>query len=218
MNILIVEDDLPIGDGIAAFFKDLEHSCVQATDGLEALTKFQTNSFDFILLDVMLPKKSGLEVLETIRKTSDVPVLILTALSDDDTKISAFNNLADGFINKPFSLPVLAARVDAIYKRHNPTKNLWQYQNCQIDFSGYTASLSGQIIKLNTKEFDVLKTLLEHKNQALTRAQIIEKTWDYDEEIPLERVIDVYIKSLRKKLSLDCIKTVKNVGYKLEIK
>lgn len=218
MKILIVEDELAISDGISAFLSSLGHICVQATDGVQALAEFEKQSFDFVLLDIMLPKKSGLEVLKIMRQKSELPVLMLTALSDDETKISAFNSLADGFINKPFSLPVLAARIDAIYERRNPAAKIWQYQNCRIDFSNYAASVNGQQIKLNPKELDVLKTLLRHKNQVLTRAQIIDYVWSYDEEIPLERVVDVYIKSLRKKLGLDCIVTVKNVGYKLELK
>lgn len=218
MKILIVEDDLAISDGILAFLSNLGHTCVQAADGAQALAEFEKQGFDFVLLDIMLPKKSGLEVLKIMRQKSDLPVLMLTALSDDETKISAFNSLADGFINKPFSLPVLAARIDAIYERRNPAAEIWQYKNCRIDFSNYAASVNGQQIKLNPKELDVLKTLLRHKNQVLTRAQIIDYVWSYDEEIPLERVVDVYIKSLRKKLGLDCIVTVKNVGYKLEQK
>ena len=218
MKILIVEDELAISDGILAFLSDLGHTCVRAMDGAQALAEFEKQSFDFVLLDIMLPKKSGLEVLKIMRQKSELPVLMLTALSDDETKISAFNSLADGFINKPFSLPVLAARIDAIYERRNPAAKIWQYQNCRIDFSNYAASVNGHQIKLNPKELDVLKTLLRHKNQVLTRAQIIDYVWSYDEEIPLERVIDVYIKSLRKKLGLDCIVTVKNVGYKLEQK
>lgn len=217
MKILIVEDDLAISSGISAFLSNLGHNCIQVSDGISALAECRNHDLDFILLDIMLPKKSGLEVLKTIRETSDIPILMLTALGDDETKISAFNSLADGFINKPFSLPVLSARIDAIYKRRNPTINLWQYQKCQIDFSGYTATLNDQPVKMNPKELDVLKTLLNHKNQVLTRSQIIDNVWDYDEELPLDRVIDVYVKSLRKKLGLDCIKTIKNVGYKLEL-
>ena len=166
----------------------------------------------------MLPKKSGLEVLQLIRKQSEVPVLILTALSDDETKIAAFNILADGFINKPFSLAVLAARIEAIYRRRNPVNEGWKYKNLEVDFVNYVATVDGQKIKINPKELEVLKVLVNNQNQILTRSQIIEKAWSYDEEIPLERVVDVYIKSLRKKLGLDCIVTVKNVGYKLELR
>lgn len=218
MRILVVEDEVAISDGICAFLANSGYNYVQAFDGEQALLKFEQNEIDFVLLDIMLPKKSGLEVLQLIRKQSEVPVLILTALSDDETKIVAFNTLADGFINKPFSLAVLAARIEAIYRRRNPVNEGWKYKNLEVDFVNYVATVDGQKIKINPKELEVLKVLVNNQNQILTRSQIIEKAWSYDEEIPLERVIDVYIKSLRKKLGLDCIVTVKNVGYKLELR
>lgn len=218
MRILVVEDEVAISDGICAFLANSGYNYVQAFDGEQALLKFEQNEIDFVLLDIMLPKKSGLEVLQLIRKQSEVPVLILTALSDDETKIVAFNTLADGFINKPFSLAVLAARIEAIYRRRNPVNEGWKYKNLEVDFVNYVATVDGQKIKINPKELEVLKVLVNNQNQILTRSQIIEKAWSYDEEIPLERVVDVYIKSLRKKLGLNCIVTVKNVGYKLELR
>ena len=218
MRILVVEDEVAISDGICAFLTNSGYNCIQAFNGEQALLKFEQNEIDFVLLDIMLPKKSGLEVLQLIRKQSEVPVLILTALSDDETKIAAFNILADGFINKPFSLAVLAARIEAIYRRRNPVNEGWKYKNLEVDFVNYVATVAGQKIKINPKELEVLKVLVNNQNQILTRSQIIEKAWSYDEEIPLERVVDVYIKSLRKKLGLNCIVTVKNVGYKLELR
>lgn len=218
MRILVVEDEVAISDGICAFLANSGYNYVQAFDGEQALLKFEQNEIDFVLLDIMLPKKSGLEVLQLIRKQSEMPVLMLTALSDDETKIAAFNTLADGFVNKPFSLAVLAARIEAIYRRRNPVNEGWKYKNIEVDFVNYVATVDGQKIKINPKELEVLKILANNQNQILTRSQIIEKAWSYDEEIPLERVIDVYIKSLRKKLGLDCIVTVKNVGYKLELR
>lgn len=218
MRILVVEDEVAISDGICAFLTNSGYNCIQAFNGEQALLKFEQNEIDFVLLDIMLPKKSGLEVLQLIRKQSEVPVLILTALSDDETKIAAFNILADGFINKPFSLAVLAARIEAIYRRRNPVNEGWKYKNLEVDFVNYVATVDGQKIKINPKELEVLKVLVNNQNQILTRSQIIEKAWSYDEEIPLERVVDVYIKSLRKKLGLNCIVTVKNVGYKLELR
>lgn len=218
MRILVVEDEVAISDGICAFLANSGYNYVQAFDGEQALLKFKQNEIDFVLLDIMLPKKSGLEVLQLIRKQSEVPVLMLTALSDDETKIVAFNTLADGFINKPFSLAVLAARIEAIYRRRNPVNEGWKYKNLEVDFVNYVATVDGQKIKINPKELEVLKVLVNNQNQILTRSQIIEKAWSYDEEIPLERVVDVYIKSLRKKLGLDCIVTVKNVGYRLGLR
>jgi hypothetical protein len=216
MKILVVEDDVVIRDGVVAFLVEAGHQCIVAEDGEQAIRQFEKDHIDFVLLDIMLPKKSGLEVLKVIRKNSEVPILMLTALNDDHTKISAFNSLADGYINKPFSLPVLMARIEAIFKRRGSIGEIWRYNNTEIDFKGYCASVNNTMIKVNPKELDVLKTLLDNKNQVLTRAQIIDKAWDYDEEIPLDRVVDVYIKSLRKKLGLDCIVTIKNVGYKIE--
>ena len=216
MKILVVEDDVVIRDGVVAFLVESGHQCIVAEDGEQAIRQFEKDHIDFVLLDIMLPKKSGLEVLKIIRKNSEVPILMLTALNDDHTKISAFNSLADGYINKPFSLPVLMARIEAIFKRRGSIGEIWRYNNTEIDFKGYCASVNNTMIKVNPKELDVLKTLLDNKNQVLTRAQIIDKAWDYDEEIPLDRVVDVYIKSLRKKLGLDCIVTIKNVGYKIE--
>ena len=216
MKILVVEDDTVIRDGVVAFLVEAGHQCIVAEDGEQAIRQFEKDHIDFVLLDIMLPKKSGLEVLKVIRKNSEVPILMLTALNDDHTKISAFNSLADGYINKPFSLPVLMARIEAIFKRRGSIGEIWRYNNTEIDFKGYCASVNNTMIKVNPKELDVLKTLLDNKNQVLTRAQIIDKAWDYDEEIPLDRVVDVYIKSLRKKLGLDCIVTIKNVGYKIE--
>ena len=218
MNILIIEDEGAIRQGISAYLSDLGNTCILASDGEQGLIQFQENNIDFVLLDIMLPKKSGIEILKNIRQISDVPVLILTALGDDQTKISAFDALADGFINKPFSLSVLSARIEAIYKRRQPSTDFWHYQDCKVDFKNYLATVDGKNVKLNPKELDVLRTLLHHKNQVLSRTQIIDQVWSYDEEIPLDRVIDVYIKSLRKKLKLDCIVTVKNVGYKIEVK
>lgn len=218
MRILVVEDEVAISDGICAFLANSGYNYVQAFDGEQALLKFKQNEIDFVLLDIMLPKKSGLEVLQLIRKQSEVPVLMLTALSDDETKIVAFNTLADGFINKPFSLAVLAARIEAIYRRRNPVNEGWKYKNLEVDFVNYVATVDGQKIKINPKELEVLKVLVNNQNQILTRSQIIEKAWSYDEEIPLERVVDVYIKSLRKKLGLNCIVTVKNVGYRLGLR
>ena len=159
MRILVVEDEVAISDGICAFLTNSGYNCIQAFNGEQALLKFEQNEIDFVLLDIMLPKKSGLEVLQLIRKQSEVPVLILTALSDDETKIAAFNILADGFINKPFSLAVLAARIEAIYRRRNPVNEGWKYKNLEVDFVNYVATVDGQKIKINPKELEELKVI-----------------------------------------------------------
>lgn len=169
-----------------------------------------------MVLDIQIPFISGLEVLKTIRQTSSLPILMLTAFSDEEYKIDAFSNLADGYIEKPFSLPVLKVRIDSLIKKHFGEIERFDYKNTAVNFTSYTATVNGQHIDINAKELEILKYLLANEGQALTRAQIIDNVWKETEEIPFDRVIDVYIKELRKKLELDCIITIRNVGYKLE--
>ena len=126
--------------------------------------------------------------------------------------------MADGYIEKPFSLPVLKARVDSLIKKHFGQIEKFEYKNVEVNFTSYTAKLKNKDVDINAKELEILKYLLDNEGHALTRTQIIDNVWKDTEEIPYDRVIDVYIKELRKKLELDCIVTIRNVGYKLERK
>ena len=143
---------------------------------------------------------------------------MLTAFSDEEYKIDAFTNLADGYIEKPFSLPVLKARIDSLIKKNFGQIEKLEYKNIEVNFTSYTAKINGKSIDINAKELEILKYLLDNEGRALTRTQIIDNVWKETEDIPYDRVIDVYIKELRKKLELDCITTIRNVGYKLERK
>ena len=143
---------------------------------------------------------------------------MLTAFSDEEYKIDAFTNLADGYIEKPFSLPVLKARIDSLIEKNFGQMERFEYKNTEVNFTSYTAKINGEDVDVNAKELEILKYLLDNEGHALTRMQIIDNVWKETEEIPYDRVIDVYIKELRKKLELDCIVTIRNVGYKLERK
>ena len=215
MNILVVEDDQSIREGIAAFLSEFGYTMVEAKDGREALLKFN-KEIHLVILDIQIPFVNGLEVLKEIRKQSRLPVLILTAFSDEEYKIDAFTSLADGYMEKPFSLPLLKARIDSLIEKNYGQEEKFSYKNVEVDFSGYTAKVDGKSVDMNAKEVEILKYLFENEGQALTREQILEHVWKETEEIPFDRVIDVYIKELRKKLKLDCIFTIRNVGYKLE--
>ncbi|EFM64909.1 response regulator transcription factor [Peptostreptococcus stomatis] len=217
MRILVVEDDQMIREGISEYLSEFGYTIIQAKDGKEALSKFD-NDINLAILDIQIPFVNGLEVLKEIRKTSKLPILILTAFSDEEYKIDAFTNLADGYIEKPFSLPVLKARVDSLIKKNFGRIEKFEYKNIEVNFTSYTAKINGESIDINAKELEILKYLLDNEGQALTRMQIIDNVWKETEEIPFDRVIDVYIKELRKKLELDCIVTIRNVGYKLERK
>ena len=215
MNILVVEDDQSIREGIAAFLSEFGYTMVDAKDGREALLKFN-KEIHLVILDIQIPFVNGLKVLKEIRKQSKLPVLILTAFSDEEYKIDAFTNLADGYMEKPFSLPLLKARIDSLIQKSYGQTDKFLYKNVEVDFSGYTAKLDGKPVDMNAKEVEILKYLSENEGRALSRTQILDHVWKETEEIPFDRVIDVYIKELRRKLKLDCIFTIRNVGYKLE--
>lgn len=216
MKILIVEDDRIIREGVVEFLREFKYEMVEAGDGVEALKKFN-HEINLVILDIKLPSMSGLEVLKKIREKSRVPVLMMTAFSDEESQIMAFLNLADGFMEKPFSLPVLKARVEALLKKTlGEDLREFNYQETKIDFVSFRAEIAGRPVEVKPKELEILKYLFLNEGRVLTREQIIENVWKESEEIPFDRVIDVYIKELRKKLKLDCIYTVRGVGYKLE--
>lgn len=218
MNIFIVEDDKTIREGMAEFFSETGYHVFQAKDGEEALKVFAENEIHLMILDIMMPKKDGLEVLQELRKTSNIPVLILSAVDDEKSQIKSFDLMVDGYVNKPFSLPVLAKRVETLLKRHYGNYNLWKYKDAIVNFSSYQATYRGVDADVKPKEIDILKFLLENENKVMSREMILDSIWHDSDEAPYDRVVDVYIKNLRKKLKLDCIVTVKNVGYKLTLK
>lgn len=217
MRILIVEDDKTIREGVSEYLSEFGYIITEAKDGREALAKFN-NDINLVVLDIQIPFINGLDVLKEIRKKSELPILILTAFSDEEYKLDAYTNLVDGYVEKPFSLPVLKAIIDSLIKKNFGQIEKFEYKNVDVNFSSYTAKLNGENIDINAKELEILRYLLENEGQALSRMQIIDNVWKETEDIPYDRVIDVYIKELRKKLQLDCITTIRNVGYKLEIK
>jgi len=215
MKVLVVEDDEMIREGVAEYLSEFGYSVVEAADGEAALNQFD-NDIHLVILDIQIPVKNGLEVLKVIRQQSTLPILILTAFSDEAYKIDAFTHLADGYIEKPFSLPVLKVRIDALIKKYYGSIEQFEYNGAEVNFTRYTAKLNGKEVDMNPKELEILKFLQENEGYALTREQILDHVWKATDVIPYDRVIDVYIKELRKKLQLDCIKTIRNVGYRLE--
>ena len=218
MKILVVEDDKIIREGICEYLSEFGYEMYEAEDGRKALNIFKDKDINLIILDIQIPLLNGLEVLKEVRKESKIPILMLTAFSDEEYKISAFSSLADGYIEKPFSLPVLKVRIDSLIKRYYKEVEKFIYKDLEVNFSSYTAKVKDEFIDVNAKELEILKYLLENEGHVLTRNQIIDNVWKETEDIPFDRVIDVYIKELRKELKLDCIITIRNVGYKLERK
>ncbi len=212
--ILLVEDEPTLRTGTEQFLRQRGFTVLTAASGEEALEQFA--EADAIVLDIMLPGMSGIEVLHQIRQASDVPVLMLTALHDETTQIASFDELADDYMSKPFSLVILEKRIKALLRRRQSVKKtLWRRGLASVDFAAYQGFYDGADAHLKPKEVQLLKLLVDNPHMVWSRQAIIDKLWR-DDEVPFDRVIDVYIKNLRKKLHLDCIITVKGVGYRYE--
>ena len=215
--LLVVEDDIVTNEAICEYMESAGHTVFSASDGEQGLAMAKSNPVDLVILDIMLQKSTGIEVLKKLRKDGSFPGLMLTALEDERTQAASFDEQADDYITKPFSMLLLGKRVTALLRRcgKSPELKQMQFDGVSVDFSGYTASDANGRIDITPKEIDLLKLLVEHKGMVLSRTQILDELWGYDTSI-IDRTIDTYIKNLRKKLRLDCIVTVKGVGYKYE--
>ena len=211
-KILVVEDDLDIQELLKNFLQEVGYEVSLASDGVEALSVFSASQFDLVLLDVMLPKIDGFAVCEFIRKQSQVPIIMLTALSGVDLQV-------DDYITKPFSMPILIRKIAAVLRRsRGPQEDEHKtiaYQNLILDCDNYTATVDGAAYELTQREFEVLKELLTNQGRILTRQNLLDKLWRYD-FYGDERVVDTHIKNLRKKLGIEFIQTIRGVGYKID--
>ena len=218
-TLLIVEDDIDTNEAVCEYLQEAGHKTISAFEGDEAITLFSENKIDLVVLDIMLPTIIGLAVLNSIRKTSQVPVLMLTAMEDEQTQVASFDGQADDYMTKPFSMVILGKRITALLRRSNPAEkavDVWTCGDLTVNFSAYSAHDSSGELEVTAKELDLLKLLVEHQGLVLSRTQILDGVWG-DNSYVLDRLVDTYIKNLRKKLHLDCIKTVKGIGYKLEV-
>lgn len=216
-KILIVEDENAISDLIKIGLETQGYKCEIAKDGQEAADKIEKNQYDLILLDIMLPKIDGYELLEYIKQVGDIPTIFITAKGQTKDKVKGLKAGSDDYITKPFELDELIARVEAVLRRYNKLSENIQIGNITINSIARTVRKSDTKIELTPKEFDLLMLLVQNKNTALYRETIFEKVWG--EELEFEtRTLDLHIQRLRKKLELkDKIKTVYRIGYMLEI-
>ena len=218
-KILVVEDDLDIQELLQNFLQESGYDITVANDGLEAINIFSDDDFDLILLDILLPKIDGFSVCEFIRKKSQIPIIILTALNGEKEQIKGLDLQVDDYITKPFSMPVLVRKIAAVLRRASKTSDqehkTISYDNLILDFDDYTASVNGISYELTQREFEVLRELLLNQGRILTRQNLLNKLWKYD-FYGDERVIDTHIKNLRKKLNITFIQTIRGVGYKID--
>jgi DNA-binding response OmpR family regulator len=174
---------------------------------------------DLVLLDVMLPGEDGLSILKKIReREANIPIIMMTAKSSEFDVVRGLDLGADDYVTKPFSMVLLGKRITALLRRCGQMQSIdtITFGDVTVNFSGYTAHDKNGRIDITPKEIELLKLLIEHKGLVLTRSQILDELWGYDYPI-IDRTIDTYIKNLRKKLRLNCIVTVKGIGYKYEV-
>lgn len=217
-KILIVEDDCAIQALLRDFIEDAGYEVTVASDGVEALARFSEQSYDLVVLDLMLPKIDGWHVCEVLRETSDVPIIMLTALDSEESQIKGFDLRVDDYITKPFSLPVFVRKIKAVLRRYSQSPdapNLLTYGVLTLDLDAYKVFNDMGEVDVTPREFEILRELLSHQGRILTRKNLLQTLWKY-EYLGDERIIDTHIKNLRKKLAhADYIETVRGVGYRV---
>ena len=213
--ILIVEDEPDIQELLCAYLRDAGYGTAAAGDGVAALELFQSRPFDLVLLDLMLPKIDGFGVCELIRRQSQVPILMLTALDGEGEQLRGFRLNIDDYVTKPFSMPVLLEKIRVILRRSGGTveDGPLRYRDLSLDLDAREVRLEGRTLELTAREFELLHTFLSAPGRVFTREMLLSKLWGYD-FFGDERVVDSHIKNLRRKLGRNYIETVRGVGYR----
>ena len=222
MNILIIEDEYSLADAVAETLKNEKFNVCIKTNGEEGEDEALTENYDLILLDVMLPKKNGFDILKYLRKEKiNTPIIMLTAKSEIDDKLNGLEHGADDYITKPFSMRELMARVKAVLKRTNNIENTdcLEYGDLVLDLKNAILKCNNNEIQISGKELEILEQLLINKNQISSRESLAERIWGYESDSEYNNV-EVYITFVRRKLKLIdskvTIKAIRGVGYKLE--
>ena len=205
-KILIVEDDIDIQDILKNHLIDAGYEVAVASDGVAGIAMFD-DTIDLVLLDIMLPKIDGYGVCEVIRKRSQVPIIMLTALSDEENQLRGFEQQIDDYIPKPFSPKILLCKIAAILRRRtaeNQNQSLLTYKELSMDVDGFHVYQGGNEVVLTSKEFALLRLMLENQGKVFTRQMLLDRLWADDLEIE-DRIVDSHIKNIRKKLNADYI-------------
>lgn len=217
MRLLLVEDDELLGDGLRIGLKQSGYTVEWLKDGLSAEQALQQEHFDLVVLDLGLPRRSGLEVLKNLRKSGNtVPVLILTAQDSVEDRVQGLDFGGDDYLVKPFDLDELCARLRALQRRYSGrAEPQIQHGDLIVDPAAHKVSLAGNDINLSTSEFALLQYLLDNKGRVIPRARLEEMLYGWQGEVE-SNALEVFIHHLRKKLGRDLIRTVRGVGYVIE--
>ncbi len=224
-KILIVEDDLQIQTLIKDYVNASGYVAVTASDGEEALLKFEMESPNLALLDIIVPKIDGFEICRKIRNESNIPIIMISSKKEDTDKILALGLGADDYIEKPFSPRVLIAKIQSQFRRVNvlsgtPHSDLLSIRDLELDIKARTVTVKGEIVPFSVKEFEILHYLMLNKNQALSREKIFDEIWGYNEFGDINTVT-VHVRKIREKIEIDpsnpeYIETVWGIGYKFK--
>lgn len=226
-TVLIVEDEKRMRDLLVDYFEVDGYKVYQAADGVEALSVFQANEIDLIILDIMMPKLDGYSVCRKIRRTSKTLIIMLTAREEEDDKLLGFELGADEYVTKPFNPKVLIARANTLLERFKDQQKSQEasdeiktinYGPITVNEAGYSISYNNESLKLTNKEYEVMVLLIKNKDIVFTRETILDKVWGLD-YVGDGRVVDTNIKTIRKKLGPHAkwFKTIIGVGYKFEV-
>lgn len=219
MKVLVVDDEVGIRDVIREYCLFEHFDVMEAENGLEALDILKNNEVDIIILDIMMPKMDGYSTLKEIRNNYDIPVIMLSARSEEYDKLLGFELGVDDYLTKPFSPKELIARIKAITNRKKSTNEKYTYKTLEIDYLGHKVTIDNQELKLTPKEYEILCYFIQNKGIALSRETLLSKIWGYD-FFGDDRTVDTHIKMLRNNLGeyRDLIVTVRGMGYKFEEK
>lgn len=216
IRILIAEDEKPISNLVAMSLKNAGYECECVYDGMSAADLIETNHYDLILLDIMLPQVNGYELMEYIRPMG-IPVIFLTAKTSVMDKVKGLGMGAEDYLAKPFEIVELLARVEVVLRRYNKNETIYRVDDLEVDTLCHIVKKNGVAVSLTNKEYELLLLFIRNKNIALFREIIYEKIWEkeYDGE---SRTVDLHVQRLKKKLGWEGkIKTMYKVGYRLEV-
>ena len=217
--ILVVEDDRPIRNLIVTTLKTHDYKYITAENGSSAILEASSHKPEIILLDLGLPDMEGVDVIKKVRTWSNVPIIVISARSEDVDKIEALDAGADDYITKPFGVMELISRVKALLRRTSRMNEDSQliHEDILMDMDKHAVTVAGQLCELTFKEFELLKYLMLNQGIVLSRDKIMDQVWGFEYEGE-SRTVDMHIKTLRQKLGAagSCIKTVRNVGYMIE--
>jgi DNA-binding response OmpR family regulator len=220
MDILIVEDNEELGQLIFDFLRNSGYSADWVKSAENALENISKENYKLLLLDVMLPGQDGFAALSKIRKEHNMPVLMMSARTDDDSKILGMETGADDYIGKPFSIPLLVSKIKALLRRAYPDSEneVLSYKNLKVDVSARSVFMDGKLLEITGKEFDILAYLMKHAGKVVDKNELFDEVWGYYSETEMNS-LNVYIRWLREKIEKDpkepeLIKTVWRVGYK----